>query len=120
MKQDPMKRLLRGLAATALLGFAAIAGAAQPAPALPGDSIYQLPLPLTDSNGQTVPVEIERTFVPPDKLRIDATLAKRAKVEVGVDGKKGWMSAPGQNVLPAPVTTMQRTSGSSTQPASSP
>ena len=53
MKQDSMKRLLRGLAATVLLGFAAIAGAAQPAPALPGDSIYQLPLPLTDSNGQT-------------------------------------------------------------------
>lgn len=48
-----MKRLLRGIAAVALLGFATLAGAAQPAPALPGDSIYQLPLPLTDSNGQT-------------------------------------------------------------------
>ena len=48
-----MKRLLRGIAAVALLGFATVAGAAQPAPALPGDSIYQLPLPLTDSNGQT-------------------------------------------------------------------
>ena len=53
MKQDSIKRLLRGLAATVLLGFAAIAGAAQPAPTLPGDSIYQLTLPLTDSNGQT-------------------------------------------------------------------
>jgi len=53
MKQDSMKRLLRGLAAIVLLGFAAIASAAQPAPALPGDSIYQLPLPLTDSKGQT-------------------------------------------------------------------
>ena len=53
MKQTSVKHLLRGLAATVLLGFAAIAGAAQPAPALPGDSIYQLPLPLTDSNGQT-------------------------------------------------------------------
>lgn len=53
MKQASIKRLLRGIAATALLGFAAIAGAAQPAPALPGDSIYQLPLPLTDSQGQT-------------------------------------------------------------------
>ena len=48
-----MKRLLRGIAAVALLGFATVAGAAKPAPALPGDSIYQLPLPLTDSNGQT-------------------------------------------------------------------
>ena len=53
MNQDSIKQLLRGIAATALLGFAAIAGAAQPATALPGDSIYQLPLPLTDSQGQT-------------------------------------------------------------------
>ncbi|QNU16574.1 SCO family protein [Thermomonas sp. XSG] len=48
-----MKHLLRGIAATLLLGFAGLAGAAQPAPPLPGDSIYQLPLPLTDSQGQT-------------------------------------------------------------------
>ena len=53
MTMHPMKHLLRGLAATVLLGFASLAGAAQPAPALPGDSIYQLPLPLTDSQGQT-------------------------------------------------------------------
>ena len=53
MASASMKRLLRGIAAVALLGFATVAGAAQPAPALPGDSIYQLPLPLTDSNGQT-------------------------------------------------------------------
>ena len=53
MTMHSMKRLLRGLAATVLLGFASLAGAAQPAPALPGDSIYQLPLPLTDSQGQT-------------------------------------------------------------------
>ncbi len=49
----PMKHLLRGIASTLLLGFAGLAGAAQPAPPLPGDSIYQLPLPLTDSQGQT-------------------------------------------------------------------
>ena len=53
MESVSMKRLLRGIAALALLGFATVAGAAKPAPALPGDSIYQLPLPLTDSNGQT-------------------------------------------------------------------
>ena len=53
MDSVSMKRLLRGIAAVALLGFATVAGAAKPAPALPGDSIYQLPLPLTDSNGQT-------------------------------------------------------------------
>lgn len=49
----PMKHLLRGIAATVLLGLASVASAAQPAPPLPGDSIYQLPLPLTDSHGQT-------------------------------------------------------------------
>lgn len=49
----PMKHLLRGIAATVLLGFANLAVAGQPAPPLPGDSIYQLPLPLTDSQGQT-------------------------------------------------------------------
>ena len=53
MESVSMKRLLRGIAAVALFGFANVAGAAKPAPALPGDSIYQLPLPLTDSNGQT-------------------------------------------------------------------
>ena len=53
MESVSMKRLLRGIAVVALLGFATVAGAAKPAPALPGDSIYQLPLPLTDSNGQT-------------------------------------------------------------------
>jgi len=53
MKPASLKQLLRGIAAVALLGFAATVAAAQPAPALPGDSIYQLPLPLTDSHGKT-------------------------------------------------------------------
>ena len=48
-----MKHLLRGIAATLLLGLASLATAAQPPLPLPGDSIYQLPLPLTDSQGQT-------------------------------------------------------------------
>ena len=37
MKTLSMKHLLRGLAACALLCCTALAGAAQPAPALPGD-----------------------------------------------------------------------------------
>ena len=48
-----LKRLFAGFAATALLAMATVASAAKPAAALPGDSIYQLQLPLTDSNGQT-------------------------------------------------------------------
>lgn len=48
-----LKRLFAGFTAIALLAVATIASAAKPAAALPGDSIYQLQLPLTDSNGQT-------------------------------------------------------------------
>ena len=48
----------------------------------------------TTIQGQTVPVEIERTVMLPDKLRIDATLMGRVKVIVGVDGRKGWQLAP--------------------------
>lgn len=43
---------------------------------------------------QSVPVEIERVFVMPDKMRIDATLMSRVKVIVAVDGKQGWQLAP--------------------------
>jgi len=43
---------------------------------------------------QTVPVEIERVYFVPDKMRIDATLAQRVKVIVAVDGKQGWQLAP--------------------------
>ena len=48
-----MNTVLRCIAMACLLAFTPLANAAQPASALPGDSIYQLPLPLTDSNGQT-------------------------------------------------------------------
>ena len=48
----------------------------------------------TTIQGQTVPVEIERVFIVPDKMRIDANLAQRVKVIVAVDGKKGWQLAP--------------------------
>jgi zinc protease len=51
----------------------------------------------TKIQGQTLPVEIERVFVVPDKMRIDATLAKQFKVIVGVDGKTGWQQAPTQS-----------------------
>jgi len=44
--------------------------------------------------GQSLPVDIEREFVFPDKMRIDATIAKQLKVTVAVDGKSGWEIAP--------------------------
>ncbi|HEU0035449.1 MAG TPA: insulinase family protein [Kofleriaceae bacterium] len=48
----------------------------------------------TTIGGQTVPVDIERVFVLPDKMRIDANLAQRVKVTVSVNGKTGWQLAP--------------------------
>jgi zinc protease len=62
----------------------------------------------TTIQGQTVPVEIERLFVLPDKMRIDATLAQRVKVIVTVDGKQGWQLAPdktGQKVVLTDIGT---------------
>lgn len=48
-----MMHFFRNLAIFTLLAVAGAASAAQPAKPLPSDSIYQLPLPLTDSLGQT-------------------------------------------------------------------
>lgn len=50
----------------------------------------------TAIRGQSVPVEIDRLFVLPDKMRIDATLAAQVKVIVAVSGKTGWQLAPDQ------------------------
>src|SRR5690606_16221941 len=52
-KPASMKRALPGLAVAALLCLAGLAGAAGPAQPLPGDSVYQLALPLTDQDGRT-------------------------------------------------------------------
>jgi zinc protease len=51
----------------------------------------------TQIQGQKLPVQIERVFVLPDKMHIDATIAGQFKVTVGMDGKTGWQSAPGQD-----------------------
>ncbi|HEY4244927.1 MAG TPA: pitrilysin family protein [Kofleriaceae bacterium] len=50
----------------------------------------------TTIQGKSVTVDIDRTFVVPDKLRFDATLAGQVKVSIGIDGEKGWQSAPDQ------------------------
>jgi zinc protease len=46
--------------------------------------------------GGSVPVEIERLFVLPDKMRIDATLDGKVKVTIAVNGRVGWQLAPDQ------------------------
>jgi zinc protease len=48
----------------------------------------------TAIQGQTVPVEITRTLVLPDKMKIDATLMGQVRIEIGVDGPVGWQRAP--------------------------
>ncbi len=45
---------------------------------------------------QNVQVETERLFLLPDKMRIDATLAQRIKVVIGIKGTTGWQMAPNQ------------------------
>jgi zinc protease len=48
----------------------------------------------TTVRGQSLPVEIERVFVVPDKMRIDATIAGKLKVSVAVNGRTGWQQQP--------------------------
>ncbi len=47
----------------------------------------------TSVPGKSVPVEIERTFTVPDKLRVDATLAGQMKVTLALVGAVGWQQA---------------------------
>jgi zinc protease len=60
-------------------------------------SLRELATGTTKIQGNQVPVQIERIFVVPDKMRIDATLANQFKVVVGVDGASGWQQAPTQS-----------------------
>jgi predicted Zn-dependent peptidase len=50
---------------------------------------------IISAQGQSAPVTMERTFVLPDKMLIDVTIASQMRVTIGVDGKTGWQSAPG-------------------------
>ena len=50
----------------------------------------------TAMGGQAVPVETERVFVLPDRMRIDATLMKSIKIVIGISGSRGWQLAPDQ------------------------
>ena len=53
--------------------------------------------------GGTVPVEIERVFVMPDRMRIDATLDGKVKVSIAASGRTGWQLAPDKSGKPALV-----------------
>jgi len=57
----------------------------------------------TTIQGQSLPVDIEREVVMPDKMRIDATIAKQMKVIVAIDGKTGWEVAPDKTGKPSLV-----------------
>jgi predicted Zn-dependent peptidase len=51
----------------------------------------------TTISGTSLPVDITRVFVVPDKMRIDATLKpaqREVLVSVGVNGKTGWQRGP--------------------------
>jgi zinc protease len=51
---------------------------------------------------QGTPVQVERVFVAPDKLHIEAVIGGKAKVDVGVNGKTAW-----QSVTPPGATTAE-------------
>lgn len=49
----------------------------------------------TSMQGQTVPIEMTRTLVMPDKTRVDISIASGAAVfQVGIDGTVGWQRGP--------------------------
>jgi hypothetical protein len=49
----------------------------------------------TTMQGQTVPIEMTRTLLMPDKTRVDIVLAGgSATFEVGIDGNVGWQRGP--------------------------
>jgi zinc protease len=50
----------------------------------------------TTNQGESVPVEIARVFVPPDKMRIDATLKPPhgVVVSIGAAGQTAWQRVP--------------------------
>ena len=45
-------------------------------------------------SGQSLPFQIERTFELPDRMWIDAMIAKQVRVTIAVDGKSGWEMGP--------------------------
>jgi zinc protease len=70
-------------------------------------SLHMIATGTTTIQSQSLPVEIEREFVLPDKMRIDATIAKQLKVTVSVDGAKGWEIAPDQKTGKSAVVDLQ-------------
>ncbi|HEX4455107.1 MAG TPA: pitrilysin family protein [Kofleriaceae bacterium] len=57
-------------------------------------SIHEVSSGTTTIKDQAMPVELEKSFVLPDHMRVDATIAKQLKVVVTVAGKTGWEMAP--------------------------
>ena len=49
-----------------------------------------------DAQGQTVDVELTRSLVLPDKMRIDIKIGKQFEIAFALDGTKGgWTKGPG-------------------------
>jgi zinc protease len=57
-------------------------------------AIHEVTSGTTTIKGETMPVVIEKSFVLPDHMRVDATIAKQLKVDVSVAGNTGWETAP--------------------------
>ena len=60
----------------------------------------------TTIRNQSLPVQIDRVFVVPDKMRIDATLAGKIKITVAVNGRTGWQQQPNPQTEKVELTEM--------------
>jgi zinc protease len=70
-------------------------------------SLHMVALGTTTIQNQSMPVEIERVLVLPDKMRIDATIAKQMKVVVSVEGAKGWEITPNQQTGKSAIVDLE-------------
>jgi zinc protease len=60
----------------------------------------------TTNQGRTMPVEIERVMLLPDKMRIDALLMAQVKIIIAVNGRKGWHLGPDQTMQKVVLTDL--------------
>jgi zinc protease len=57
-------------------------------------AIHEVTSGTTTIKGESMPVVIEKSFVLPDHMRVDATIASQLKIDVVVTGNTGWETAP--------------------------
>ncbi|HEY1552450.1 MAG TPA: pitrilysin family protein [Kofleriaceae bacterium] len=57
-------------------------------------AIHEVSSGQTTIKGEQMPVVIEKSFVLPDHMRVDATIANQLKIDMTITGNTGWEMAP--------------------------